>query len=231
VAKIREIFDDLEWARAYSKVCASRFLGLMDQDDLQSAGIVAFLGAATRFDVSRGIPFRGFCASRIRGAIIDEVRRWGWAPRSFYRNHHLLESARASLLEELEREPTFSELGLKLGLAEESVRAMRAAGAFRQIVTWDERAGEEGSENLAERVADENCVRPDARILSAEEKRELLACIARLPRIQAFVVVLHYLKDVPLGDVAKATGLTASRISQLHRQALDRLKLLWNSTR
>ncbi len=171
MARICEIFDNLDWARTYAKVCAGRFLGAVDQDDLQSAGIVAFLGAASRYDETRGVPFRGFCATRIRGAIIDEVRRWGWAPRSFYRNYHVLESATISLREELKREPTTHEIGEKLGIDDDAVEAMRESGILRQVVTWDERAygsGDEASECLADRVADESASAPDARMLGAE---------------------------------------------------------------
>ena len=133
---------------------------------------------------------------------------------------------------ELHREPTASEIGVKLGLNEDAVVKMQEEAKSRQVVSWEENSDSEGSEefgNLCERTADEKGKRPDANLLCVEERSELLACIAKLPRLQALVVVLHYLKDSPLGEIAKLTGLTASRISQLHHQALNRLKLFWEA--
>ncbi len=133
---------------------------------------------------------------------------------------------------ELNREPTALELGIKLGITEDAVLEMLDSSQLRQVVPWDEvsenSTGEEGI-HLSERIADVNCARPDAGLLSMENRRELIICMEKLTRIQALVIVLHYLKDVPLCEVAKMTGVTPSRISQIHHQALNRLRAFWNS--
>lgn len=70
----------LPWAKGFARSCASKLPSHLDRDDLQSAGVLGYLRAAARYDVSKGASFRGFCAVRIRGAVLDELRRWDWAP-------------------------------------------------------------------------------------------------------------------------------------------------------
>ena len=81
------ILEFLPWAQRFARSCAARLPSYLDRDDLQSAGVLGFLRAAARYDRAKGASFRGFCAVRIRGAVLDELRRWDWAPRSVHKNH------------------------------------------------------------------------------------------------------------------------------------------------
>jgi len=81
---------------------------------------------------------------------------------------------------------------------------------------------------LAERLADPTALLPDARARTIEDRRALAKCIGRLPKTQATVIVLHYLQDVPLREVALLLHVTPARVSQLHRRALDRLRVVWS---
>jgi len=84
--KEERILEFLPWAQRFARSCAARLPSYLDRDDLQSAGVLGFLRAASRYDVNKGASFRGFCAVRIRGAVLDELRRWDWAPRSVHKN-------------------------------------------------------------------------------------------------------------------------------------------------
>src|SRR5580698_4479636 len=77
-----QLMEFLPWARHFARSCTANLPGHLDHDDLQSAGVLGYLRAASRYDASRGASFRGYCALRIRGAVLDELRRWDWAPRS-----------------------------------------------------------------------------------------------------------------------------------------------------
>jgi RNA polymerase sigma factor for flagellar operon FliA len=100
----------------------------------------------------------------------------------------------------------------------------------RQLVSFDEMTensqGEE-SLSLSERLADPSAARPEASMLFAEDRYAILQCLGRLPKTQATVIVLHYLQNVPLREVAAILDVTPSRVSQLHHQALARLKQAW----
>jgi RNA polymerase sigma factor for flagellar operon FliA len=131
----------------------------------------------------------------------------------------------------LEREPTRPELAAALGVEETDLTAYQTQAQPRQVVSLDEMTenghGEE-SLSLTERLADPAAARPDAAVVFAEDRRTVLKCLGRLPKTQATVIVLHYLQSVPLRDVAEILAVTPSRVSQLHHQALARLKQAWH---
>jgi RNA polymerase sigma factor for flagellar operon FliA len=224
------LLDSLAWARNFARSCASNLPGHLDRDDLQSAGVLGYLRAASRFDAARGASFRGYCAVRIRGAVLDELRRWDWAPRSIHKNHRRITRITSNLTENLEREPTPHELAAALGIEVADLSAYQSLAQPRQLISFDEMTENTyGDENLplTERLADPAADRPDAGVLSEEDRRALAKCLAILSAGQATVIVLHYLQNVPLRQVARMLEVTPSRISQLHHQALGRLKLAW----
>jgi RNA polymerase sigma factor for flagellar operon FliA len=224
------VLESLTWARHFARSCASNLPGHFDRDDLQSAGVLGYLRAAARFDAARGASFRGYCAVRIRGAVLDELRRWDWAPRSIHQSHKRITRITSNLTENLEREPTRAELAAALGVEESELAAYQTQAQPRQLISFDEvTENGSGEENIpmTERLADPTADRPDAGVLSVEDRRMMVKCLAILSPVQGTVIVLHYLQNVPLRQVAKQLGVTPSRISQLHHQALGRLRLEW----
>jgi RNA polymerase sigma factor FliA len=225
------LLESLPWARHYARSCATNLPAHLDRDDLQSAGVLGYLRAAARYDPTRGASFRGYCAVRIRGAVLDELRRWDWAPRSIHKNQKRITSVTSSLKEHLERDPTRPELAEALGLDEAELDAFQLHAQPRQLISLDEMTeNSHGDESipLAERLADPAAARPDAAVVSQEDRRMVLTCLASLPKSQATVIVLHYLQNVPLRQVARMLAVTPSRVSQLHHQALGRLKQAWH---
>ena len=222
--------ESLPWARHFARACASNLPKSLDRDDLQSAGVLGYLRAAARFDAGRGASFRGYCAVRIRGAVLDELRRWDWAPRSVHQNQKRITRITSSLKESLDREPTKLELAEALGIEETELEAFQQQSQPRRLVSFDEMSeNSQGDESisLTERLPDPAAARPDATMVSADDRRKVLRCLAGLPKTQATVVVLHYLQDVPLRQVAQILAVTPARVSQLHHQALGRMKQAW----
>ena len=227
------LLDSLAWARHFARSCASNLPNHLDRDDLQSAGVLGYLRAAARFDAARGASFRGYCAVRIRGAVLDELRRWDWAPRSIHKNHRRITRITSSLADNLEREPTRAELAAALGIDEADLAAFQSQSQPRALISFDEMTeNQNGDESLPlmERLADPAADRPDAGVVSSEDRRAMVQCLAGLPPAQATVIVLHYLQNVPLRQVARMLKVTPSRVSQLHHQALDRLRTMWQRT-
>jgi len=193
--------------------------------------VLGYLKAASRYDAARGASFRGYCAVRIRGAVLDELRRWEWAPRSVHKSQRRITRVTTSLTEHLEREPTRTELASALGMKEGDLASYQMQAQPRQLVSFDEMTeNPSGDENLplTERLADPYAARPDAAVLSAEDRRTILQCLSRLPKTQATVIDLHYIQNLPLRRVAALLEVTPSRVSQLHHQALARLKQAWH---
>jgi len=221
------MMEFLPWAQRFARSCAAKLPNYLDRDDLQSAGVLGFLRAAGRYDGEKGASFRGFCAVRIRGAVLDELRRWDWAPRSVHKNHRRITRVTAVLIEQLEREPTPQELADALQMEMAELASFLSLAQPRHVVSLDDTSdyqrGDEGLA-LAERLADASMPSPDAKILSTEGRRELMQCLRRLPKTQITVITLHYLKEVPLREIAAMLSVTPSRVSQLHHQALGRLR-------
>jgi RNA polymerase sigma factor (sigma-70 family) len=115
-------------------------------------------------------------------------------------------------------------------MAEADLAQLQTHSQPRQLVSFDEVSeNAHGDENLplAERLADPDAPAPDARVRGTEDKRAVLRFVGKLPKTQATVIVLHYLQNVPLREVAHLLAVTPSRVSQLHHQALARLKQAW----
>jgi|ERR1700677_5004474 len=225
------LVEFLPWARHFARICASKLPTHIYRDDLQSAGVLGYLRAAERYDASLGASFRGYCAVRIRGAVLDELRRWHWAPRSVHKNQRRITRVTSNLTEQLEREPTHHELAAALGLDDGELAIFQNNATPRQVISLDESTDHLlGEENLSlkERLPDPAAARPDAGMLSAENRRTLVKCLSNLPKSQATVIVLHYLQNVPLREVARMLAVTPSRVSQLHHQALARLRVAWH---
>jgi RNA polymerase sigma factor for flagellar operon FliA len=221
------VLEFLPWAQRFARSCAAKLPSYLDRDDLQSAGVLGFLRAAGRYDGEKGASFRGFCAVRIRGAVLDELRRWDWAPRSVHKNQRRITHVTARLTGQLEREPTPRELADALQMEMAELASFQMMAQPRHVISLDETSdnhrGEEGLA-LAERLADPSMPAPDAKVLTAEGRRQLMQCLKKLPRAQVTVITLHYLKDIPLRDIAAMLKVTPSRVSQLHHQALARLR-------
>ncbi len=225
--------ESLPWARHFARACTSKLPTYLDHADLQSAGILGYLKAASRYDETRGASFRGYCAVRIRGAVLDELRRWDWAPRSVHKNQRRITRITESLTEHLDREPTREELAMALGMEETDLATYQNQAQTRQMVSLHESAenmaGEEGL-SLTERLPDPTATRPDVAVLSAEDRRTIRYCLRGLPENQTKVIILHYLQNVPLREVARRLAVTPSRVSQLHHEALARLKQAWQKS-
>src|SRR6201996_3637139 len=158
------VIQFLPWARHFARLCSAKLPPHLDHEDLQAAGILGYLRAASRYHVGGGASFRGYCAVRIRGAVLDEVRRWDWAPRSVHRNHRRITTVTRELSEHLEREPTAHELAAALGVEDGDLAAIQASSQPRQMVSFDEVAENRNGEEvlpLAERLADPAALLPD----------------------------------------------------------------------
>lgn len=221
------LLEFLPWAQSFARACAAKLPHHLDQDDLQSAGILGYIRAADRYDASKGTSFRGFCAVRIRGAMLDELRRWDWAPRSIHKIRRRMTCVTRQLIDQLNREPTNSELAAALGIEPGDLAAFQTHIRTRKLVSFDEISESlDGEENLSliERLPDLHGKQPDQAVLGAEKRRTLLKCIGNLPKSEATIIVLHYLENVPLRHIAIGLAVTPARVSQLHCRALDHLK-------
>ena len=222
-----DVNASLSWASSFARSCAAKFPGYIDRDDLASAGVLAYIQAADRYKSRLGASFRGYCATRIRGAVLDEMRRWTWAPRSVLQNRRRIRDAKRTLGVKLQREPTRQEVADEMGVELLELETIEMQSQHRQIISLNDTASCDHSEEhiaLAERIPDANAAAPCADILHADDRRQMINSIRTLPKTQATIIVLHYLKNVPLREIAAVIHVTPSRVSQLHHQALEHMR-------
>lgn len=200
----------------------------VEDADLISYGLVGLIGAIERFEPERGIKFETFAMTRIRGAIIDELRSLDWVPRSVRARAREIEAAQSKLEHELQRAPTEAELAAKLNLTEEELQsalleiANSSVYALDELWTVSDSSGDQVS--LLDTIADESAADPQEALASTEVKDLLTEAIGGLPEREQLVVALYYYENLTLREIGEVLGVTESRVSQLHTKAVMRLK-------
>jgi RNA polymerase sigma factor FliA len=200
----------------------------VEDADLISYGLVGLIGAIERFEPERGIKFETFAMTRIRGAIIDELRSLDWVPRSVRSRAREIESAQAKLEHELQRAPTEAELAAKLNMSEEELQsalleiANSSVYALDELWTVSDSSGDQVS--LLDTIADDSAADPQEALASTEVKDLLTEAISGLPEREQLVVALYYYENLTLREIGEVLGVTESRVSQLHTKAVMRLK-------
>ncbi len=189
-------------------------------DDLTSAGLHALASAAESFDPTRGVPFGRYAATRIKGALLDELRSMDWASRSVRTRAREQDTARGALTAELGREPADHEVAQRLGVGVEAVREVTDA-VHRSVVIRLDALVDSGVADVALPRQDRT---PEDVVVEREREAYLVAAVDSLPERLRTVVRATYFEDRLLKDVAAELGVTESRVSQLRTEALGMLR-------
>ena len=195
----------------------------IDIGDLVQDGVIGLIDAAHRFDEARGIKFHTFAERRIRGAMIDALRKDAW-PRGVRRQRRELEAAREQLRRELGHEPSLADLANKLGSDEK-----RLGRTIVRINAIESTSPLANNDNLDESSVPEALIpsepeRPDAAYERAETTNRVRAAIATLPPREQKVIGLYYYKEATMKEIGQEIGVNESRVSQLHARAIRRLR-------
>jgi RNA polymerase sigma factor for flagellar operon FliA len=195
----------------------------IDIGDLVQDGVIGLIDAANRFEEDRGIKFETFAERRIRGAMIDALRKDAW-PRGVRRQRRELEAAREELRRELGCEPSLADLAAKMGSDEK-----RLGRTIVRINTIESTSPLAKNETLDEATVPAALIpsepeRPDVAYERAEMRNRVRAAIASLPAREQKVIGLYYYGEVTMKQIGAEIGVNESRVSQLHARAIRRLK-------
>ena len=191
----------------------------VSRDDLTSAGLTALVQAAQHFDPERGVPFERYAATRIRGAILDELRAVDWASRSVRRRARDLEETRTRLAATLGRTPSVAEVASSLGMTIEEIHANDDDVSRAQVLSLQGSATTSLDELVPTRAPS-----PESLVEHQEQLEYLVAAIAELPERLRVVVQDYFFAERPMADIAAELGVTDSRISQMRAEALVLLR-------
>jgi RNA polymerase sigma factor for flagellar operon FliA len=200
----------------------------IEQADLISYGIFGLIDAIDKYDQSRGIKFETYAISRIRGAIIDELRAIDWVPRSVRSKAREVEKAYSALENKLKRPPSDAEIAAEMGISLDDLNHIYTQLSTVSIVALDElMSGDTGQGDklaLVETIEDTRTAGPMEAFESEEMKSILAEAINRLPEREKIVVTLYYFEGLTLAQIGEVLGVTESRICQMHTKAVLALK-------
>jgi len=192
-------------------------------DDLVQAGMLGLLDAISRYQSSLGARFESYAAQRIRGAILDELRRADWLPRSVRKNMRRIEAAVTALEQRLGRPPTEQELAreLRMSLSEYQEILQDARGG--QLIYYEDFQKEDNGHFLDRRCTDPRHGPLEA-LLDEDLRAMLIKGVENLPPREKLVMGMHYEQEMNLREIGEVLGVSESRVCQLHTQAIARLR-------
>jgi RNA polymerase sigma factor for flagellar operon FliA len=197
-----------------------------DVEDFLSCGLEALIHSIERYDPSRGASLEQYAWTRVHGAVLDELRRHDWAPRSLRRDERAINGARDGFLARHERQPNREELAAAAGMTPGELTnrldqvALAEVGSLNRAVRSEESAAIEQIDTLVS--ADVDCD-PIARAERQEAKARFRKAFARLSKQEREVAVMLYVEERTLREVGERLGVAESRISQIHTQLRQRL--------
>lgn len=201
----------------------------MDVEDVYGIGVSGLMQALHHYDPKKGTAFGAYASLRIRGAILDELRRLDWLPRRMRSQARQLGEVRNQLTQALGREPKDDEIAEALGLTTADFRQLEEQVQPITIVNLDKLFGDDAQDSggsLHEAIEDRTQPNARDRIQDAETVALIREGIEQLPDIQRKILAMYYFEDMRLAEIAAAFQLSESRISQIHSKAIAKLRTL-----
>lgn len=195
----------------------------VEVDDLVQAGMMGLLDAINRYEENHGAQFETYAVLRIRGAMLDELRSSDWMPRSTRANMRKVEQAMASLQQQLGRPPSESEVAKSLKLSLADYQELLGDSGGHQLVYFEDFHAEDGNDSFLDRYAVDDDD-PLKSLLDTDFRQTVIDAIDALPPREKMLMGLYYEEELNLKEIGAVMGVSESRVSQLHTQAVARLR-------
>jgi RNA polymerase sigma factor for flagellar operon FliA len=218
----RIVLEHLDLVKAIAYAIRKSLPTYVDCDDLVQAGTLGLIDAADKYDSTKKIPFSAYAKHRIRGAILDSLRKLDWASRSTRRRHKLITEAVAQLTAEFKRAPLDSEIAGKLGIDLAACRRTMLELHNGAPVSSSYYNGDD--KDLPEpKTAGGHETQPEFICLHQEMRGVLDEALKTLPERHQKVVLMYYRKDMSMKEIGSALNVNESRVSQIHKAALAKM--------
>jgi RNA polymerase sigma factor for flagellar operon FliA len=203
----------------------SMYLGYnVEYDDLVGYGTFGLIDAIDKFDYSKGVKFETYASLRIRGAILDQIRKMDWIPRSVRQKQRKIDTAYQNLELKYGRMANDEEIATELEITVEELETWQSQTKVTNIISLDEFM-DQGTETKVEQSLTAEFDQPD-RILEKQELKDLIAhTLESLTEKEKKVIVFYYYEELTLKEISRILDVSESRISQLHTKALQKMKL------
>ena len=221
--KIVELYIPL--VKYHAQRVWSRLPDGVDIDDLTSSGIFGLIDAVEAFDLTRYVKFETYCAPRIRGAMLDELRSMDWVPRLVRTKAKRLSEATKTLDEKLGRQPTDQELADFLQISVEELKKLTASATAVNVVSLNKKWSEtDSSKEVSELdiLEDMKGEDPTERLQKIDTMRLVTKGLKRNERL---ILLLYYYQDMTMKEIGATLDLSESRVSQIHSSIVQRLQM------
>src|SRR5579883_493782 len=192
----------------------------VDQDDLNSAGLLGLLQALRNYDPGCGTSFETYARLRVRGAMLDELRRMDWVPRTVHEKARRIQDTIGQVEQRLGRIPTDAEVAKALNISPAEYSDLLAEVRPATFICLDAVCNSEDGSSVCDVIADPSSEGPVEEVSRNELKQIIVERLKELPESQRKVLALYYGEDLHLREIAELLGLTESRICQIHSQAI-----------
>lgn len=199
----------------------ARLPAVIQAEDLIQAGMIGLIEAARNFDEHKGAAFITYAGIRIRGAMLDEIRRGDWAPRSVHKNTRRIAKAMRDIENATGRDARDVEVAKSLELSLQEYHQILQDSNSSKIFAFDDLGV---SEEVLDCPTTNPITGPLERLQKEDFKEKLASEVAKLPEREKLVLALYYDEELNLREVGEVLGVSESRISQIHSQAMIRLK-------
>ncbi len=217
----------LEYAQLVKIVAGrlSMYLGYnVEYDDLVGYGIFGLIDAIDKFDYGKNVKFETYASLRIRGAILDQIRKMDWIPRSLRQKQKKIDAAISKIEAEQGRTATDEEIAVELGISLDEFVSWQGQTNISNLISLEEYT-EEGSETKMEAVGNARFDAPEESIEKEELKQMIVEAIDLLTEKERSVIVLYYYEEMTLKEISLVLDVSESRVSQLHTKALNKMKV------
>jgi RNA polymerase sigma factor for flagellar operon FliA len=203
----------------------SMYLGYnVEYDDLVGYGVFGLIDAIDKFDFSKGVKFETYASLRIRGAILDQIRKMDWIPRSIRQKQRKMDMAYQNLEIKYGRSANDGEIAQELDISVDELETWQNQTKLTNIISLDEFM-EQGSESNIEPSVTTAFAQPEKIVERQELKETLVKTLETLTEKEKTVIVLYYYEELTLKEISRILEVSESRISQLHTKALQKMKV------
>lgn len=202
----------------------SMYLGYnVEYDDLVGYGIFGLIDAIDKFDYNKNVKFESYASLRIRGAILDQIRKMDWLPRSIRQKQKKIDAAMSKIELETGHVATDEEIAEELEISVDELNNWQGQTKASSLISLDEYT-ESGSEGKMESLNNTHFDQPEEVLEKEELKTKLVEAINSLTEKEKSVITLYYYEEMTLKEISLVLDVSESRVSQLHTKALNRMK-------
>lgn len=215
------VMNNIELVRRIAHHLVARLPSTVDVDDLMQSGMVGLLEAAANFDASRGASFETYAGIRIRGAMLDDIRKHDWTPRSVHHKYRRVAEAINAIESAKGRPAESEEIAQHLGITVDEYHKILADSASSRLFSLDETLDEPSLHRVPPKA---KSVTPEQAVYQSQFRDRLAEQIKRLPEREQLVLSLYYERELNLKEIGEVLNVTESRVCQIHGQAVLRVR-------